>query len=272
MKTTAIVKTFERPDCLKQVLTSMRQHHPDIPIIVGDDSRRPAHFDVNGVEWYQLPFDTGLSAGRNFLIDRVQTEYTLLLDDDFIIVRGTDIHLLEQILDNTDIDLIGGRVINVPYGPMRFEGKLQITDKTVAVRQSEFHETCDEYSVCDIVANFFLARTEKLRSVRWDQELKICEHVAFFMRAHKQMRIAFCPHVTVHHDRRPTPHHYTRYRQRTKEFKDIFRKKYGNLIVTTHKGQGAERTKTKLKQPKMLLSSPRRTTKRSNNTARNKRR
>jgi GT2 family glycosyltransferase len=272
-KTTAIIKTFERPDCLKQALTSLRARYRDMPIIVADDSRRPVHFDIDNVTWYQLPFDTGLSAGRNFLVNHVETEYTLLLDDDFVVVRGTDVPRLEHILDTTDLDLIGGRVMNVPYGPMRFEGKLVITKRKVAVKQSVFHETNDEYSVCDIVANFFLARTAKLKEVRWDPDLKLCEHVEFFMRAHKQMRIGFCPHVTIHHDRRPSPQHYVKYRQRIKDYKDVFRKKYGGIVVTTHKGKDAGRpARNRVPQPKILLSGTRRTTKRPHHPTRNKRR
>ena len=35
---------------------------------------------------------------------------------------------------------------------------------------------------CDICRNFFLAKTETLLRVKWDEDLKLCEHEDFFWR------------------------------------------------------------------------------------------
>jgi hypothetical protein len=52
---------------------------------------------------------------------------------------------------------------------------------------------------CDIVVNFFMARTDLLQQVRWSDDLKINTHSEFFWRAHKQMRVAYTGSVTIGH-------------------------------------------------------------------------
>jgi len=57
------------------------------PIIVVDDGRKPTELNLHGltgVRVINLPFDVGLSAGRNAGVDACETEYFVTLDDDFI--------------------------------------------------------------------------------------------------------------------------------------------------------------------------------------------
>jgi hypothetical protein len=54
------------------------------------------------------------------------------------------------------------------------------------------------------VVNFFTARLAWLRAHPWDDELKLQEHTAFFFDAWRaNARVAYCPGVTVLHDRTP---------------------------------------------------------------------
>eukprot|EP00020_Sapocribrum_chincoteaguense_P008596 CAMPEP_0170750070 /NCGR_PEP_ID=MMETSP0437-20130122/10729_1 /TAXON_ID=0 /ORGANISM="Sexangularia sp." /LENGTH=575 /DNA_ID=CAMNT_0011089029 /DNA_START=72 /DNA_END=1801 /DNA_ORIENTATION=+ len=54
------------------------------------------------------------------------------------------------------------------------------------------------------VVNFFTASLAWLRAHPWDDELKLQEHTAFFFDAWRaNARIAYCPEVTVLHDRTP---------------------------------------------------------------------
>jgi hypothetical protein len=63
---TAVIKTFERPNELDRVIQSLRGFYPDLKIIVTDDSRIP--YPRNDVDYHVMPYDSGLSAGRNLLI------------------------------------------------------------------------------------------------------------------------------------------------------------------------------------------------------------
>lgn len=52
----------------------------------------------------------------------------------------------------------------------------------------------------DVVANFFIAKTEKIRALRWDGDLKLGEHQDFFLRAKQAgLKVATCSDVKVYH-------------------------------------------------------------------------
>jgi hypothetical protein len=64
--------------------------HPELRILIADDSQRPYARRVvercgyaRRARVWELPFDSGLSAGRNWLIRRVETPWLLMCDDDF---------------------------------------------------------------------------------------------------------------------------------------------------------------------------------------------
>ena len=75
---TIIIKTFERPHAVKRLFDSIRIFYSDLPIIIADDSRNPIT-SLGDAKIITLPYNVGLSKGRNSLIDIVQTKYFLLL-------------------------------------------------------------------------------------------------------------------------------------------------------------------------------------------------
>lgn len=115
-----LIKTWQRPDCLGRLLDSIQRLELRCPIHVADDSSRPyrdqmlqrfagliASYDV-------LPAGSGLSYGRNVLLDRVGTRYFVLCDDDFVFDRRTHLGLMRDIVASTDIDLVGAYYYNRP--------------------------------------------------------------------------------------------------------------------------------------------------------------
>ena len=105
-KITIIIKTFERPDYLDRLIKSIKTYYPTIPIIVADDSEDPKI--RTDVRYYALPFDVGVSAGRNFLVKKVKTKYFITVDDDLIFDSETKLENFLRIIENNDIDLLGG--------------------------------------------------------------------------------------------------------------------------------------------------------------------
>lgn len=110
---TALIKTFNRPPVLFHLLQSIRKYYPNVPIIVIDDSldeKKPInkkHCDEFNAHWLELPFDTGLSEGRNIGLQLVKTKFTHIFDDDNLLKDGTRFQKMQYLLENTDIDLIG---------------------------------------------------------------------------------------------------------------------------------------------------------------------
>ena len=110
---TALVKTFERPHILRRLVASMKRLYPALPIVVVDDSREPS--SLAEVHTIPMPYDSGISAGRNEGLKHVRTPYVLVLDDDFVFYRHTRLGpALDVMGRQPEIDIMGGRVIDLP--------------------------------------------------------------------------------------------------------------------------------------------------------------
>jgi glycosyltransferase involved in cell wall biosynthesis len=178
---TIVIKTFERPRTIRRLVDSIRRMYPSVPIIVVDDSRAPR--ELPGVETIVLPFDQGVSIGRNAGLDRVRTPYVMMLDDDFVFFHATQLgRALGKLERQPRIDLLGGQLIDLPY--LRFrEPPLGRIFPTRAVPREPIRSTIDDLLVCDKVANFYIARTDAVRRVGWTPQLRRVDHADFFTRA-----------------------------------------------------------------------------------------
>ena len=96
------------------------------PIIICDDSKDAQYnkeyimdkFNDLNINYIITGFDTGVSKGRNILINNVKTKYFVLCDDDFIFTKQTNLlHMKEQ------LDILGGTCLYA----IRVEHKQKIT-------------------------------------------------------------------------------------------------------------------------------------------------
>jgi hypothetical protein len=198
---TAVVKTFERPAALRRLLASIRRLYPDLKVIVVDDSRTPTQ--LPGVETLVLPFDSGVSAGRRAGLARVQTEYVLNLDDDFVFYRHTGLAAaLRWLAAHPSVDLVGGQVLHLPLF-RRTDYRRAALPPTSAAPILPPGTLVGGLPVHDKVANFFLARAGRLRLVDWDPTLKRLDHADFFARARGVLTSVHHPHLRCLHV--PTP-------------------------------------------------------------------
>jgi hypothetical protein len=207
---TAIVKTFERPHIVARLLASLRALYPSLPVIVADDSEHPQ--PMPGVDHVILPFDSGVSAGRQAALDRVRTPYVLVVDDDFIFYRGTRLGpTLDRLARNPQLDIIGGQLIDLPYLRRRQPPLHQIFP-TSAQPLVPIGSSIDGLLVCDKVSNFYIARTDRLRLVGWTPELKRIDHADFFTRALGVLVTVFDPSLRAFHAQTPFDAHYMAHR------------------------------------------------------------
>jgi len=178
---TALIKTFERPKKLKGLIRSIRRRYPQLKIIVVDDSREPGK--LRGVETIVLPYDSGVSAGRNAGLKKIQSPYMLCLDDDFVFNRQTDLlQTLKDIKSNPDIDILAGEVIYLPLRIVHDYARTPVFP-TGAFPLHPPESRIGGFPVQLKVPNFYLARTDKIRLVGWDDKLKRLDHADFFTRA-----------------------------------------------------------------------------------------
>ncbi len=202
---TAIVKTFERPRSLDRLVRSIRRFYPRLHIIVADDSFRPV--PIAQVEFLHLPYDSGVSAGRNACLARVQTPYLVLLDDDNEFSRETRLEILLTTIRTFDVDLAAGsyvrckrRLFWIRQKPEPFVGQIKRDGQHLTITPG-FRTIKPGLLRCDLAHNFFIARTKAIRYMGgWANELKINEHAEFFVRFQEYgLKAAYCPNVTVRH-------------------------------------------------------------------------
>ena len=99
------IKTFNRPLCLENCLQSIRKLYPKINIIVADDSNDEIKDNNKKItnkynaDLIDLPFDSGVSIGRNSIVNKVKTKYYLTLDDDNFIDENTKIIEILQFME-----------------------------------------------------------------------------------------------------------------------------------------------------------------------------
>lgn len=262
---TFIIKTFERTYCLLRLVRSIFKYYPDAKVIIGDDSRKTCKSIIEkrypGITVYELPYDCGLSYGRNYLVDKVETEYFVLLDDDFVFDKKTDIRRGVEILKKEKLDILGGYFRNYPvYSSLpeflflslpRFMIRIllergnrynyigEIKDFGNTVRIHYYTNLFPAYKRVDICHNFFIARTSVVRDIcRWEDEIKLHEHTLFFINAkRKNVKVGFTNEMSVKH--KPIRNAlYSKYRNRN--FKDEGLRKYGIKVLITSMNGGEE--------------------------------
>ena len=205
-KLTAIVRNFERPKALRRLVRSVRRHYPQLRILAADDSFEPR--PMKGLDLIQLPSDSGRSACQNALLARLRTPYFLLLDNTAELHRGSKLEQLLQLVVDNKLDVAGGDVIRCQRKLLLFtkrehrpeHGLCEIAGDRLTLRRG--HRSRGEgYSWCDLVGNFYIARTNKVRTIGgWDPELRDDEREEFFVRAqHHGLRVGHVSEVSVWH-------------------------------------------------------------------------
>jgi hypothetical protein len=224
-KVTAVIKTFQRPRRCAALIASIRRHYPDLPITVVDDSRSPG--DYPGCRHVRLPFDSGLSAGRNAGIAAVETEYFLNLDDDFLFSSKTALGDALAILErHREIDLLAGIVVDLPLlitHDFRDAGLFPTSAEARIAPGTRIGPAV----VMDKVPNFFLAKTAAVQAVGWDPALKMIEHADFFTRARGRIVSAQWDGWRILHRRDPFDRDYLEFRENLASSSAHLERKYG---------------------------------------------
>jgi len=199
---TAIIINFMRREYLMACVKSLRETYPDINIIVGNNDEPDAELEKYcgqyGAEFMQLPFDSGVCGGRNGLMKHVKTPYVMIGDDDFFYTPEAGVDRMLELVKMGKADLVGGRV--------REAGKLRNYQGFIRQYPGYFvyealEVSGEDIQLCDITFNYFVARTEAVREVLWDENIKVAyEHSTFFIDfKRKGYTVGFTPQAIVEH-------------------------------------------------------------------------
>lgn len=225
---TLVVKTFERPRVLRRLVRSIRRFYPRLEVIVVDDSREPLR--LPGVTTVTLPFNIGLSAGRAAALERVQTPYVLVLDDDFVFYRKTRLDPALALMEaEPRIDIMGGMVVNLPLrSAADYRGATLFPTDARPVHP--IGSRLAGLEVYDKIANFFIARTDRLRLVGFDARLRLAEHSDFFTRARGVLTTVYNPELRCLHARTPFDPDYMAFRMDMDADTEVLRERYGQHL------------------------------------------
>ena len=217
---TVLVKTASRPHLVLRLLHSIRQHIGfDLSVVVYDDGGEDLDDDIMyELEQFSLlvyqqdkELDIGISVGRNKGLALINTTYFLLLDDDHVFSERSDVRKMLRVLETSDAAVVGGSLNHIDSlssvisSPRLFAGELSVTsqpERALVLHIGKFRYDLSEINQCkqcDVVANMFMARTAEIKGMGgWTDELKIVEHVDFFIKLKLLgKKVVFCSGVEV---------------------------------------------------------------------------
>lgn len=207
-KVSVVLKTFLRDGYLIRAVEGIKKNLPECKIVIVDDGYESRHkismyaqLRLEGHDCSWLPFDSGFGAKANEAIKYCDREYVLIGSDDFAFgqtnVRA-DVIRMVQTLEDTDLDVVSGRVNGTPYEATLHEDG----DSIVETRGYHGEDSCEAgaYKRCDLTVNYSLIRRSLLDQVRWDNDVKIGggEHGAFFLDIKRAGgKVAYLPDVVI---------------------------------------------------------------------------
>lgn len=209
-----LVKSFRRFNRLWQCVHSIKHWWPRAVIRIADDSLRPGESYPPivetirarpGVHWYEMPFDSGLPAGRNLLARKCEAEFLLNVDDDFVFTAESRPELLVRLVRRDLCDVACG-LTRVQGRALQWGGLFDRRGLRFSFSQPSGgweHAEGVRYRRLDAGFNYFATRAETVRRCPWDERLKVIfEHLDHFLSyASSGVRVAETPDSIVTHDK-----------------------------------------------------------------------
>lgn len=231
---TFIYKSFERKYMAKRLFWSIQRYFPGAKVIIADDSKTPLVIRSRYCKVIQLPFNSGLSKGLHAALDVVSTPYTMKLDDDELLTPLSKIYEQLRFLEkHKDIDLTAIQMVTAPIleSPMKRAKKYFLFSMSNAPKKlliPHLKKIDGEHIVSGKTPNVFLARTEKYRSIGYDDNIRMNDHHEFFYRAAGNIVSAMDTTAFVFHYHNWFDGHYAKFRNDTNGDTKYIRQKHGD--------------------------------------------
>ena len=216
---TVIFKSFERQNMAKRLYENLQKYYPGIRVVIADDSRQPLDLQGDSLTTIQLPFNSGLSYGLNQALEKVDTPYVMRMDDDELLtVRtrlGDQVKFLEA---HPEVDLVGFCTLTTircqnPDEAVSEFTRFSMKDAPKPLLIPHMTQIDGSHFVMGKVPNLYVARTEKVRSIGWDNNIRMMDHQDFFWRAAGNLVSVIALGTAVFHYHNPFQRHYQKYRQ-----------------------------------------------------------
>lgn len=236
------IKTFLRDKYLYRCVDSLLKIYPDIKIAICDDGRSNEEKNIfynelrrKGHYIFKLPFNVGMTEGRNYIVAYTKERYILYIDDDFIFSKEAKVENFLKILQaRSDVGMAAGRIrekgIVKNYQGYLIKKNNYLIQKKLKMKNWEKTKGI-KYKLCDLAFNYYLIRREVFRNTKYDDNVKIgCAHTDFFMAVKDAgWKIAFTPDSIIDHE-------HTMENKNTKEYEKFRRKTKGYIYFSKKRG------------------------------------
>ncbi len=184
-KVTILIKSCLRLDSVYRLYRSIRKNHPLTPIVIVHDlcKEEDVYFPQdNNLKILNFVDDIGLSKGRNIGLESIETPYFLLMDDDFVVPPSFKLDDVAEIFEKNNSDMMSISFYDLVFFERRYRGKYEKNaDGTLVINNTLENENLD------FVLNCFIAKTQRIKNILWDDEIKLgYEHDDFFLRAKRK--------------------------------------------------------------------------------------
>ena len=222
---TFIFKSFNRQRQATRLYRSIKRYYPKVRIVIADDSLKP--LEIDGAEIIHLPFNSGLSKGLIAALKMVDTPYVMRMDDDFLLTPRSRIHdQLAFLQKHPKVDLVGIQASQHPekaaeaFRKIKMKKLLLVPAGTVIDGREVVYKT----------PNVFLARTEKLRLVGYDPNIRMIDHQEFFYRAAGLIVSVQDPHSCILHCHNRFDRGYNEFRNDIRGDREYIRQKHSRPL------------------------------------------
>lgn len=215
---TIIFKSFERQQMAKRLYQNIQAYYPGVRVIIADDSAKPLELQGEHLEVIQLPFNSGLSAGLNRALEKVETPFVIRMDDDELLTPYTNWHgQLRFLMEHPQVDLVAVHLFDMPFmksleksSQMYYRQSMREAPKRLLI--PHMTRIDEKHIVLGKTPNTFIVRREKMKSLGYDEHIRMIDHDDFFWRAAGNMVSALDTTAYVIHYHNRFDKHYQKYR------------------------------------------------------------
>lgn len=235
-KVTFMFKSFERQKQAKMLYKNIQKYYPNARVVIADDSKIPLKINAkkNPPTIIHMPFNSGLSKGLNLALAEIQTEYLMRMDDDELLTPLSNVYEELCFLEaHSDIDLVGfvpltaGKCTPVQKIAKNYN-QFDMKNAYKPLKVPHLTKIDENHIVYGKVPNIFLARTEKVREIGWDDNIRMIDHHEFFTRAAGNLVSVMNPNTAVFHIHNMFDNYYNKFRS---DFSDDYYYIQGKMIA-----------------------------------------
>jgi len=188
--------TFMRNELLIDTVDSIIKYFPENSVLyIADQGNKSQVKDryfsyltskTGRVFYFNLPYDCGLSYARNYLVDVAKhagIDYCLITADSLRFINKLNLEPIVNGMEKNVDALVGFEIKdripwewNIELVPEKHFWLSKISPDAIIQHEGFIIKRVE------LCRNFFLAKTEALLDVKWDNDLKLAEHEDFFYR------------------------------------------------------------------------------------------